>query len=182
MTAFQPRRLDVAAFARQAGRLSGQARLHDYERLARESHSPDADPPVHWSVQGEHRSAVDGVLRPALHLRAQVVLALSCQRCLGLVEVPLQVDRHFIFVADEETAAALDDASEDDVLALTDDFDLQALIEDELLLALPLVPRHESCPEPVRLSAEDAGFQAAQAEAPHPFAALEALKGDKSSH
>lgn len=180
MTTSQPRRLDVAALARQAGQLSGQSRLVEFERLARESNAPEADPPVRWSVQGEHRSAVDGILRPALHLHAEAGLTLTCQRCLGQVEVPLQVDRHFIFAPDEETAAALDDASEDDVLALAPDFDLQALIEDELLLALPLVPRHEQCPEPVRLSDEDPAFQAALDEKVHPFAALAALKSGKS--
>jgi uncharacterized protein len=35
------------------------------------------------------------------------------------------------------------------VLALEPALDLKELVEDELLLALPLVPRHEVCPEPL---------------------------------
>ena len=66
------------------------------------------------------------------------------------------------------------------VIAEFRDFDLRALIEDELLMALPVAPRHEVCPEPVRLSVSDEGFEAAQSERPNPFAALLRLQGDKN--
>jgi len=48
------------------------------------------------------------------------------------------------------------------------------LLEDELLLALPLVPRHDVCPEPLARAFRDAADVAEAAE--HPFAALAALK------
>ena len=117
--------------------------------------------------------------RPALHLRARCVVPLACQRCLGELRVPLEVDRHIVFARDEDSAAALDDASEDDVLALSGELDVRELVEDELLLALPLVPRHDVCPGAVRLSAQDADFDAAGDERPHPFAGLAALKAGK---
>lgn len=176
---FQAHRLDVAAAAQQKATLSGQVALQDLARLAQEALALSPDLSVDWRVQGESRTAVDGSLRPALHLQASTVLPLTCQRCMGEMRQALAVDRHFIFVPDEEMAGVLDDASEDDVLVLAPDFDLLALIEDELLMALPLVPRHERCPEPVRLSVQDAGFEAAQEHVPHPFAALAALKDGK---
>ena len=176
---FQARRLDVAAFAQQQASLSGHDELSGYERLAQELREPAPDLPISWQAEGGQGAAVDGVRRPALHLRVRAELPLSCQRCMGELRVPIEVDRHFVFVPDEDTAAALDDASEDDVLVLAPDFDLHALIEDELLMALPLVPRHESCPEPVRLSAQDADFDAAQQDTPNPFAVLAQLKGGK---
>ena len=89
---------------------------------------------------------------------------------------PIDSGRHFVFVPDEDAAAALDDASDDDVLARAPDFDPHAPLEDELLMALPLVPRHEECPEAVPLSAQDADFDAATEERRHPFAALSALR------
>jgi len=176
---FQPERLDVAAFAQSKASLSERDPLSIYERLAQEAIGPTPDIAVDWSVHGEQRSAVDGVVRPALHLRARAVLPLACQRCMGEVRVPLEVDRHIVFAQGEDSAAALDDASEDDVLALTSELDVRDLVEDELLLALPLVPRHEVCPGPVKLSAQDADFDAAGDERPHPFAGLAALKGEK---
>jgi hypothetical protein len=80
------------------------------------------------------------------------------------------------FVAGEDAAAALDAESEDDVLALTPALDLRQLIEDELLLALPIVPRHDHCPEPLPRAFADP--QGAASPAENPFAALAALKRD----
>jgi uncharacterized protein len=173
---FQPRRLDVAAFAEAAATIEGSDLLQKYERLALDVQAPAPDLMVNWQAQGEHRAAADGSVRPALHLQAWAALPLTCQRCMGPVQTSVRVDRHVLFVPGEATAAALDDESEDDVLELTKALDLHALIEDELLMALPLVPRHDQCPTAVRLSAQDAAFDAAEPEQTHPFAALAALR------
>jgi uncharacterized protein len=50
------------------------------------------------------------------------------------------------------------------------------LIEDELLMAMPPVPKHENCPKPVKLQAVDAAFEEQPGEKPNPFAMLEQLK------
>ncbi|MDQ2927379.1 MAG: YceD family protein, partial [Pseudomonadota bacterium] len=81
------------------------------------------------------------------------------------------------FVEGEDAAAALDAESEDDVLALAPAIDLQSLIEDELLLALPLIPRHDVCPEPL---VQAVGGDVKPSPEEHPFAALAALKRDTS--
>ena len=75
----------------------------------------------------------------------------------------------------EETAAELDADTEDDVLAMTRALDVQALLEDELLLSLPLVPRHLVCPDPLVVP-PDGAPDVDTAEKPQPFAALAALK------
>ncbi|MFZ2989514.1 YceD family protein, partial [Ideonella sp.] len=98
---------------------------------------------------------------------------LCCQRCLGPVGTEMALDRWVRFVSDEESAAALDAESEDDVLALERWMDLRELIEDELLLALPLVPRHQVCPAPLPLPS-DADVE--ESPAPNPFAVLAKLK------
>jgi uncharacterized protein len=93
------------------------------------------------------------------------------------VQEEIDIDRWIRFVDTESEAAALDVDSDDDVLALPRHLDARELIEDELLLALPLVPRHEVCPEP--LPVPDAAAEPAaevEAERPNPFAALAALK------
>ncbi|MBK8666013.1 MAG: DUF177 domain-containing protein [Burkholderiales bacterium] len=173
---FQARRLDVAAFAQAQAGLEGRDEVDGYPRVLQELHAPRADLAIGWRARGEERRAIDGSLRPALHLQVKAALPLTCQRCLGELTAPIDIDRHFIFVPDEDAAAALDDASDDDVLVLAPDFDLHALLEDELLMALPLVPRHEACPESVTLSAQDADFDAAIEERRKPFAALSALR------
>ena len=87
-----------------------------------------------------------------LALKADATVLLQCQRCLLPLAESVHVDRHFRFVADEDTAAMLDDEIEDEVLVLARSLNLRDLVEDEILLALPLVPRHEDCPEAVPMS------------------------------
>jgi uncharacterized protein len=87
--------------------------------------------------------------------------------------VEVHAKRSFLFVHGEHAAAELDADSEDDVLALTRALDLRALVEDELLLELPLVPRHEVCPEPLKAAHEEIP---PVEEKPNPFAVLASLK------
>ena len=104
-----------------------------------------------------------------------------CQRCLGPVDIAVSVKQSFRFVGSEEAAEAQDEESEEDVLALSQEFNLADLIEDEVLMAMPVVPRHEECPVEVKLEVADAGFEAASAEKRNPFAVLAKLQGGKSS-
>lgn len=172
--------LDVRAFAQAAGTRSAQEPLSKYERLAHEASSPKADLAVNWSAQGELRPMSSGEAEIWLHIQVDTCLPMTCQRCLTSIHIPLAVDRSFRFVADEETAAVLDDESEEDVLALDPAFDLATLVEDELLMEIPLVPRHDECPVEVTLEVVDPAFEAALSEKPHPFAALAKLRGDDS--
>ena len=115
-----------------------------------------------------------------MNLEARVDLPMTCQRCLEPVAVPLEVERVYRFVADETIASAEDDESEEDLLVYSREFNLVELIEDELLMEMPLVPRHEHCPAdavPAALmAAQEAGVTEKR---PNPFAVLGQLKGDK---
>ena len=53
--------------------------------------------------------------------------------------------------------------------------ELTATVEDELLMALPLVPMHEQCPQPLPMTAGDIGAVEPESK-PNPFAKLAALK------
>lgn len=176
-----PRHLDVEAFAKDGGSLEGEWPVSSLERLADAAH-PDvplqsADT-ARWRATGDRRTPRGGQSQTWLHLHAEGRLMMVCQRCLGPVEAVLDADRSFLFVAGEDAAAALDAESEDDVLALTRSLDLRELVEDELLLALPLVPRHEQCPEPLEVPPDT---DAPAEEKENPFAVLAALKrGNKS--
>lgn len=176
---FDPCRLDVRRFAEEDARLEESEPLRAWSRLAAEAEGRGGDTPVQWSAEGELREP--GRLRPQvwLHLRAGTHLQLICQRCLNPVDVELSVERSFRFAPDEAAAAAEDDAAEEDVLAESRSFDLVELVEDELLMAMPVVPRHEVCPETPPLAAGEQEFEAAQAERENPFAILGRLKGGK---
>ena len=169
----------MAAFAKEAGELSGEWPLSTLPRLA-ESAVPGGQGVVPWRARGERRVAHGGEAQVWLHLHASTRLSLQCQRCLQPVDEDVLVEREFLFVHGEDAAAQLDAESDDDVLALTRALDLRELVEDELLLALPLVPRHETCPQPLPVPVgleSDAGPAPEEGfEKPNPFAALRALK------
>ena len=173
---FVPVHLNVDTFARTAGKLVGDERLARFDRLLEETLGLGAETPVSYSVRGEvlHEGAAGEKIW--LHLAAQVVLPLTCQRCMGPVDMPMLVERSFRFVATEELAAEQDEESEEDVLVTRRDFNLLELIEDELLMALPVVPKHDVCPESVKMQVADVDFVDESVEKPNPFAVLEQLK------
>jgi uncharacterized protein len=176
---FAPERLDVARFALAGATLEAAEPAANYVRLAAElatEAEPAADTLVRWTASGEERPGADGKAEPWLHLDAEATLPLTCQRCLTPVGTPVMVSRWFRFVADEATAEAEDEEAEEDVLAMSRDFDLRALVEDELLMEIPVTPVHEVCPVPVRLSSSDDDFKAAEEAKPNPFAVLGALR------
>lgn len=176
---FAPDNLDVQAFARSAGELGGNDPLERYSRLVEDITGSPEGRSVKWRAAGELRAATGTPGQPWLHLAGETVLPMTCQRCLQPVEQPLAFETDFRFVADERTAEAEDDESEEDVLVLQRDFHLHALIEDELLLAMPPVPLHDVCPVALPTVVEDADFAATQEERAHPFAILAGLNKGK---
>jgi uncharacterized protein len=174
-----PTQIDVRKFALAGVALSGQDALLNYERLALDLQRDAVDfdqKTVTWSARGEAITPPGGSAQPWLHVHAQAQVPMVCQRCLGAVDVGLDIHSAFRFVATEAIAMAEDDEAEEDLLVLSKQFDLQALIEDELLMALPIVPKHEVCPVDVKLASTDEEFKAALTQKPNAFAALGSLK------
>ncbi len=93
---------------------------------------------------------------------------LCCQRCLGGVKFPLLIKSRLQLLAPGEEWPD-DDLVDDsaDAIAAEKALAVLSLIEDEVLLALPIAPRHEQCESP-RGNASQQGSS--------PFAALAALK------
>ena len=174
---FDPTRLDVEAFAAESGELEGRWPLAGFDRIC-ESAAPESLPTeadaVAWRARGERVALRSGMHETWLHLAADTKVSLQCQRCLAPVEVALAMERKFLFVHGEDAAAQIDAGREDDVIAMTRALDLRELIEDELLLAMPLVPLHAVCPAPLPVAVNEGSLE----ERPNPFAALAAWKRD----
>lgn len=107
--------------------------------------------------------------RSQLWLELDGTLTLCCQRCLEGVEYPLEVRSLLEFVDDEDelTQEEIEDDSRDFLLSQKE-LDVMALIEDEIILALPTAPCHESCAMP-KASQGTANVS--------PFSVLTGLKG-----
>jgi len=177
-----PSRLDVARFAGAAGHLDGSLGAAALPRLTTDAPLLDGST-ADWQADGQWVATAGGAGQTWLHLQAGATVVLACQRCLQPLTVPLSVDRRIRFVATEEEAERLDEEGEDDVLARpARGLDLPGLVEDELILALPLVPRHTVCPQPL-MPADSAAEP--DADVPPagdgPFAALASLKRRRST-
>ena len=172
----QATRLNMQDFAEAGVPLIKATPLHNLERLAQESAVLQPDSIVNWQAAPELRVGNAGQLDIWLHLTADTLIPLTCQRCMSVVQNALQIDQWYRFVASEDIAMAEDDSSDEDLLVLSPQFDLGELLEDELLMALPLVPMHDTCPELPVFSTGALDVPTAVADKPNPFAALAQLK------
>lgn len=172
----QASRLNMQAFAQEGVPLVETTLLQNMERLAQEAQELQPDSAVNWQARAELRAGSGAESDIWLQLQATTSIPLTCQRCMGAVETPIEVEQWYRFVASEDIAMAEDDQSEEDLLVMAPQFDLLAVLEDELLMALPLVPMHEQCPVAPALSAGDIEDVPESAEKPNPFAVLAQLK------
>lgn len=105
-------------------------------------------------------------------------LLVECQRCLQPLETEVVGNFKFALVRSEEDAELLPEELEP-YLIEGEEQSIIELIEDELLLSLPMVTSHEeACSEILN---EQEKVKQAEKEAAHPFAALKALKKDLSN-
>ena len=170
----------MQAFAAEGLPLVGTTLLQNMERLAQEAQAPEPDLVVNWQAHSELRAGAGTQADIWLHLQATAMLPLTCQRCMGSVDTSLAVDQWYRFVATEEIAMAEDDQCEEDLLVMVPQFDLLAVLEDELLMALPLVPMHVQCPVAPVLSVGEIEPTDTAIEKPNPFAVLARLKDKKA--
>lgn len=147
--------IDGLEFARSRRQESGVVPVAALSRLA--DVLADADGVLDCELVGECDRDGDAYLL----LRVSGGLNLRCQRCLGPVAYPLLIDARLLLVPpggvwpDEELT---DDGF--DAVEAGKEMALLPLIEDEVLLALPIAPRHEVCeaPAPLRDGQESSPF------------------------
>jgi uncharacterized protein len=172
-----PRKFKLHVMAQEAREHAGLADVAQLPRLRADLDlSGPPVQPIAWQAMAQWRERAGGEPELWLHLRANAQLPLTCQRCLTPVVQTLAVDRWFRFVESEDVAQAQDDDCEEDLLVFEPQFDLLSLLEDELLMELPLVPMHETCPDLPALG-QESPLADPSGERPHPFAALASLKG-----
>ncbi len=155
--------IDGLDFARTGGKLQGEWPLADFPRLR------DALYAAAGSLRYELQGVPEEQGRPALRLRLEGTLQLVCQRCLGGLEFPLEIETSLLLAATQsEIDAEPVEAEGPERIVAGREMPVHDLIEDELLLAIPIAPRHEHCAER-RAPAEGAKHA--------PFAGLRGLIG-----
>ncbi|GAB3107510.1 nucleic acid-binding protein [Aestuariicella hydrocarbonica] len=168
-----PRYIDPRKFAQQGLGLEGNIAVSELSRLMDVSlnNSDEVKVVLEFGVDEERHRVITG--------QAKCVLTVMCQRCLGPTEVPLEAELNLAIVWDEERAKQLPKAL-DPVILGEGQADIYTIIEDELLLNLPMVSYHdEDCVERTSFGDDEAEEKAESSN--NPFQVLEQLKGSPKS-
>lgn len=168
--------VDTYVLTRTGHEVSGQTPISSFERLIEDLPEQPASQ-VSWSVKGE----IDPHGRHFLRLSVQAVPVLECQRCLQPLPWPVDAENRLRIVkseADLDDEGSQDTEAEDMVERIVGSprLDVLELVEDEIILGLPYVPKHDVCPSlPEALAAQEPEPDEAK---PSPFAVLDQLKKD----
>ncbi len=165
--------IDNLAFVKRNERLTGELSLSDCPRLSALLEADTKNASSKYSPSGSIKFDLSG--KQGNHGQALLLLALQanitclCQRCLK--EMPLILALNFNYsISDmpegDLLANAADETDDIDLQPISQHMDVIALIEDELIMALPIAPVHEqACVSLVNQSGEK----------PNPFAVLKSL-------
>ncbi len=139
--------IDGISFAKKSESLQGKIAVSSLERLREDLASLQGE--IEFRLQG----GMDGRHRPRLMLSISGQVMLTCQRCLA--ELPHRLDLHsrLVLVANEAGLPDLNDEDEEaDAVVASGKMNVSDLLEEEIILSLPLAPRHDfECVEPSKV-------------------------------
>ncbi len=158
--------IDAFEFCRLNARREGAFAVADLVRFSEDC--ADSSGTLQWSLEG----GANKLGYPQFTLSVSATVQLMCRRCLTPFQFELMSKSTLILANDDEIAdeieALLDDEAID-VIVGSKVFNINELVEDEALLALPLSPKHTVCPDAALVDV-------VQPEKELPFSALKSLK------
>jgi uncharacterized protein len=156
--------IDSLDFARNGREISGEVPVAELARLLDMLENPQGI--LSYTVRG-------GVDNQGIHFLDISVTGrcrLLCQRCLEGLDYPVQLDTRLL-LRDQASLDTMDDEDEElDSILADAHLDVLNLLEEEILLSLPIAPRHETG------ACQAAGSENRHQEEQHPFADLAKLK------
>jgi len=169
-----PKQIDPFKFAQNGRELEGEITVAELPRLVSALHDDKG------TVNVSMRFDIDRLGTPYMVGKFDATLTLTCERCMGPMPESFSIDCMLALVKHEKLVETLADQYEPWVIEGHDPVALTDVVEDELILALPLVPRHDSdcLPEEAWFSGEKEIEEKAEKPA-SPFAVLSALKSKK---
>ncbi|WP_434777225.1 YceD family protein [Neisseria sp. Ec49-e6-T10] len=161
-----PDLIDPVAFAREERLIKNKLLISSLDgRLSKHEFLADAEGECDFCLQG----GKDKLQRYFLALTVKANLSLICQRCLDVV--PFHIDetsRIILFFNEQKLDEAMEQDPDLEGILVEPEISIQTLIEDQLIMALPLAPKHEDCGNP--------SLDQINQDKPNPFAVLANLK------
>jgi len=166
-----PRIIEPLKFVEQHDCLKGTWALADMLRLLEMCYPEQSLGEAVFSIEG----GIDQQGLRYLKGSIEADILLQCQRCLRAMTYHIKTNFLLSSVCNDAEAAQLP-VKYEALYLIQPEVDLLTIIEDELLLTLPLVPKHKKgdCKAKPILQADIEEGQ--KTERPHPFAELATLK------
>ena len=167
-----PTKIDPKRLAFQGSQLTGEITLKLMSRLLDSLHDGEGKVFIDWLfwLDDKQRPAVEGVL--------QAELFLVCQRCLQPMPWTIDTSIAWVFLNQQEPSFEEETPAGYEPLSLINSqVSLITLIEDELILNLPIVARHTTCPtNEYQVSSMDEDKNEDKSLRENPFQVLSKLK------
>lgn len=136
---------DAWSFSRLGESIRSEDVKFDFPRLASDENIL-ASHVESWEVSGRINAKSESVIR----FKGRFTAELSCVVCDSGVQHAIDFDRHLILMTSEAQADGYDEDTLDedtDVVACPGAINLRDWLEDEILLACPMFPKHDACAE-----------------------------------
>ncbi|MFM8491324.1 MAG: YceD family protein [Candidatus Methylopumilus sp.] len=131
--------IDNIDFSRKSREIRDIIRLSDFKRLQ------DSCLNLEDSVVFVLRGFENKYKEPCLELLIEGKLSLICQRCSEKLEHTIFLKSGFLIKEETQlTDFQVDDHADYDLIEGSAKMDVLSLIEDEIILSLPVAPKHES--------------------------------------
>ena len=160
-----PERISPASIARQARALTGEVELEGMKRLAAcvDELSGNGQLALEFDMIDDSVPVAEGDIR--------ATVTMTCQRCLLPVDLELCAPVRVAFVTEPDVTV---DARYEMVEMQGEELELAGLVEDELILSLPIAPRHAE--EHCQPAASPVDNEPENDPEDHPFSELSKLK------
>ena len=129
---------DPIAFASRGGRVEGDLDVHSLTRL--QDLLLDDRGTLSYRLTGR----LDELRRPRLKVAVSGILVLQCDRCLERMDFAVALESEVLLVAPGAAPTDDDDPDSPEWVEAGKELDIRELIEDELVLGLPMATRHPS--------------------------------------
>lgn len=161
-----PNLIDPKVFADEKRKLQGSFLLGELdERVWSHDYPVDKQTRVLFTLEGGR----DRLQRPFLDLTVSADMPLTCQRCMQPMVFDLsEACRIVLFENEESLDKAMLADEELEGMLMQSETDVRELLEDQVLMALPYSPLHETC--------GSASPEKVNQDKPNPFAVLAGLK------
>lgn len=132
-----PEMINPWKFTRQRELLSGTLQLAQTQVLKQWA---GEDSVLNAHLEGN----IDADSQHRLSGSVSVTLQMQCQRCLEMMPVVLDESFDYVLIAHEDLEHKVTDGSET-LICASDELDLAWFFEEEILLAIPMIVKHEDC-------------------------------------